>query len=89
MISLGSDHGGYELKAAIIKHLEERKIEYKDYGTYSTDSCDYAVFAEKTAKELNTQGYCVKYVYNDASEPDTFVSMVHEVVEKEGSLNYN
>lgn len=43
--------------------------------------------AEKTAKELNTQGYCVKYVYNDASEPDTFVSMINEVVEKEGHFD--
>lgn len=43
--------------------------------------------AAKTAKELNTQGYCVKYVYQDASRPDTFVSMVHEVVEKEGHLD--
>ena len=43
--------------------------------------------AEKTAKELNAQGYHVKYVYNDASKPDTFVSMVHEVVEKEGHLD--
>ena len=52
MIALGSDHAGYELKQVIIKHLEERNIEYKDYGTYSTDSCDYAVFAEKTARAV-------------------------------------
>lgn len=52
MIALGSDHAGFELKQVIIKHLEERKIEYKDYGTYSTDSCDYAVYAEKTAKAV-------------------------------------
>ena len=52
MIALGSDHAGYELKQVIIKHLEERKIEYKDYGTYSTDSCDYADFAEKTARAV-------------------------------------
>ena len=50
MIALGSDHAGYELKQAIIKHLEERKIEYKDYGPYSAESVDYAVYAEKTAK---------------------------------------
>lgn len=43
--------------------------------------------AEKTAGELNTQGYCVKYVYNDASKPDTFVSMVDEVVKNEGHLD--
>lgn len=52
MIALGSDHAGFELKQVIIKHLEERKFEYKDYGTYSTDSCDYAVFAEKTARAV-------------------------------------
>ncbi len=50
MIALGSDHAGFELKQAIINHLEERKIEYKDYGPYSADSVDYAVYAEKTAK---------------------------------------
>ena len=49
MIALGCDHAGFELKQAIIKHLDERKIEYKDYGTYSEDSVDYAVYAEKTA----------------------------------------
>lgn len=57
MIALGSDHAGYELKQAIIKHLEERKIEYKDYGPYSAESVDYAVYAEKTAKGV-TGGEC-------------------------------
>lgn len=57
MIALGSDHAGYELKQVIMKHLEERKIEFKDYGTYSADSCDYAVFAEKTARAV-ANGEC-------------------------------
>ena len=43
--------------------------------------------AEKTAKELNEKGYRVKYVYNDASQPDTFASMIREVVEQEGHLD--
>ena len=37
-VALGSDHGGFELKQEIIKHLEEKNIEYKDYGCYSTES---------------------------------------------------
>ena len=41
--------------------------------------------AEKIAKELNAQGYRVNYVYNDAGEPNTFLSMVDKVVEKEGA----
>ena len=43
--------------------------------------------AAKEADILNNQGYCVKYVYNDAGKPETFVSMVDEVVEKEGRLD--
>lgn len=59
MLAIGSDHAGYPLKLEVIKHLKERKIEYKDYGCYSADSCDYAVFAEKTAKAV-AGGECDK-----------------------------
>lgn len=47
-IAVGCDHGGYELKKAILSHLDEIGVEYKDYGTYSEDSCDYPDYAEKT-----------------------------------------
>lgn len=57
MIALGNDHAGLELKNAIKAHLDERKIEYKDFGTYTEDSCDYAVFAEKTARAV-ASGEC-------------------------------
>ena len=40
MLAIGSDHGGYALKQAIMKHLEARGLSYKDYGTYSEASCD-------------------------------------------------
>lgn len=43
--------------------------------------------AEKTANELNRQAYRVKYIYNDAGEPDTFLSMVENIVEKEGHID--
>ena len=43
--------------------------------------------AEKIATELNQQGYCVNYVYNDASKPETFSNMVEEVIKKEGRLD--
>jgi len=43
--------------------------------------------AEQTANELHLQGYRVKCVYNDAGEPETFTSMVDEVVKKEGRLD--
>lgn len=43
--------------------------------------------AKKVASELNEQGCHVKYVYNDAGKPDTFVSMIDEVVEKEERID--
>ncbi|MBR1816146.1 MAG: ribose 5-phosphate isomerase B [Lachnospiraceae bacterium] len=47
MIAIGSDHGGYELKLEVIKHLKDRGIKVKDYGCDSTASCDYPVYAGK------------------------------------------
>ena len=41
MIAIGSDHGGYELKEHVKKHLEERGIEVKDFGVFSEESVDY------------------------------------------------
>lgn len=44
-IALGADHGGYALKEELKKHLDERGIPYKDYGTHSDASCDYPDYA--------------------------------------------
>ena len=52
MIALGCDYGGYELKQEIIKYLEEHGLSYKDYGTFSTDSCDYPDYARAVAESV-------------------------------------
>ncbi len=52
MIAIASDHGGYMLKEEIKKHLDERKLDYRDYGTDSTESCDYPVFGEAAARAV-------------------------------------
>ena len=46
MIAIGSDHGGYELKTHIIKHLEEKGVKYKDFGCYDEKSVDYPDIAK-------------------------------------------
>ena len=53
MIAIGSDHGGYELKNHIIKHLKEKGIELNDVGCFSEDSVDYPDIAEKVCAEIN------------------------------------
>ncbi len=57
MLAIGCDHGGFELKSAIMKHLEERGIEYKDFGCYGTDSVDYPEYGKKVAHAV-ADGKC-------------------------------
>ncbi|MBQ9685301.1 MAG: ribose 5-phosphate isomerase B [Oscillospiraceae bacterium] len=52
MIAIGSDHGGFQLKQAIMAHLKERGLSYKDFGTYTPDSCDYPVYGKAVAKAV-------------------------------------
>ena len=52
MIALGSDHGGYGLKQEIIKYLQEKGIEYKDYGCYTEESCDYPIYGRAVAEAV-------------------------------------
>ena len=59
MIAIGSDHGGYELKQKVIKHLEERGISCQDMGCHSLESCDYPVFGHAVAKAV-AEGRCEK-----------------------------
>ena len=52
MLALGADHGGYELKEEIKKHLDEKGIEYVDCGTDSPASTDYPIWAKKVCDEI-------------------------------------
>lgn len=57
MLAIGSDHGGFELKKHIMKHLEERGIEYTDFGCYDESSVDYPDIA-KAVGEAVVSGKC-------------------------------
>ena len=53
-IAIGCDHGGIVLKPAILKYLEDKGIEYVDYGTYTTDSVDYPDYAVPVAEAVQS-----------------------------------
>lgn len=59
MIALGCDQGGYELMQEVKKHLEARGLEYKDFGTYSSESVDYPIYGKKVAHAV-ADGECEK-----------------------------
>ena len=57
MIALACDHGAFDLKQAIMKHLEARGLAYKDFGCYDKTSCDYPDFAAPAARAV-ASGEC-------------------------------
>ena len=59
MIALGCDHGGYALMKVVIEYLEKNGLEYKNFGTYSEESCDYPVYGKAVANAV-ASGECEK-----------------------------
>ena len=59
MIAIGSDHGGYLLKEELKKHLDAKRIKYIDFGTDSTASVDYPVYAKRVCEAIQ-EGRCDK-----------------------------
>ena len=57
IIPIACDHAGYELKQKVIEHLKAKGFDVKDYGTYSTESCDYPDFAHQVGSALNRGEY--------------------------------
>ena len=57
MIAICSDHAGYELKSIIEGYLDANNREFEDFGTFSSDSCDYPDFAHPCAQAVES-GKC-------------------------------
>ena len=51
-IAIGCDHGGLHLKQEIKELLSTLGHEVEDFGTHSTESCDYPDYAEKACKKV-------------------------------------
>jgi ribose 5-phosphate isomerase B len=55
-IAIGADHAGFELKQQLCSYFDNKKIDYKDFGTYNTNSVDYPDVIHPLAKSVN-DGY--------------------------------
>ncbi len=56
-IALGTDHAGYEYKEHIKQYLTEQGHEVEDFGTHSSERCDYPDFIYPAAQAV-AQGNC-------------------------------
>lgn len=52
-IAIGSDHGGYELKNALIDYLKTKKYDVQDFGTHSKESCDYPMIGFEVGQAVS------------------------------------
>ncbi|MCL2078442.1 MAG: ribose 5-phosphate isomerase B [Oscillospiraceae bacterium] len=62
MIALACDQGGFELMGVVRAHLDSKNILYKDFGTFSPDSCHYPEIAVPAAKAI-VSGECDKGIF--------------------------
>ena len=53
-VGLASDHAGFKLKQFVKQYLDARHIPYKDYGTYSEESCNYADYGHALARGIES-----------------------------------
>ena len=51
-IAIGADHGGFKLKKGIRDFLKKKKYRIKDFGTFSSKSCDYPLMGYKVASRV-------------------------------------
>lgn len=51
-IVMASDHAGFDLKNTLVEQLKNDGYDVEDAGTYSKESCDYPVFAEKACRYM-------------------------------------
>lgn len=49
-VGIASDHAGFALKQFVKQYLEEKGYAYKDYGTFTEQSCDYPDYAHALAR---------------------------------------
>ena len=57
VIAIGCDHGGFELKQEIIKHLTKKGIDFEDFGCFSEASCDYTDYGKAVAEAVAAGEY--------------------------------
>ena len=57
MIAIANDHSALEMKKEIMSLLDEMGLEYKDFGAYSSESCNYPVFGARAARAV-ASGEC-------------------------------
>ncbi len=73
-VAIGSDHAGFALKGELCSLLDELRVEYRDFGTYSTDSVDYPDFVAPVARAVSRGDYELGIVLGGSGTGEAIVA---------------
>lgn len=78
VIALASDHAGFDKKQVIIKYLEEKGIQYKDFGCYTNESVDYPDFAHPIADAIDKGEYKIGITFCGSGQGISITANKHQ-----------
>jgi ribose 5-phosphate isomerase B len=98
MIALGCDHGGVELKQALVEYLGSKGLDVRDFGTYGRESVDYPDYGKEVSRAVSvgeaergvlvcTSGIGMSIIANKF--PNVRAALVHDVEGARSSREHN
>jgi ribose 5-phosphate isomerase B len=73
-VAIGSDHAGFVLKGELCSLLDELRVEYRDFGTFSTDPVDYPDFVAPVARAVSRGEYELGIVIGGSGTGEAIVA---------------
>ncbi len=73
-VAIGSDHAGFALKGELCTLLDERRVEYRDFGTYSNETVDYPDFIAPVARAVARGDYELGIVLGGSGTGEAIVA---------------
>jgi ribose 5-phosphate isomerase B len=73
-VAIGSDHAGFVLKGELCSLLDELRIEYRDFGTFSSDAVDYPDFVAPVARAVSRGEYELGIVLGGSGTGEAIVA---------------
>ena len=73
-VAIGSDHAGFGLKGELCSLLDELRVEYRDFGTFSADTVDYPDFVAPVARGVSRGDYELGIVIGGSGTGEAIVA---------------
>lgn len=80
IIAVASDHAGFAKKQVVLNYLQEKGIEYKDFGCFSEESVDYPEFAHAIGEAIDKGEYEIGLTFCGSGQGISIAANKHQNV---------